>query len=165
MVLYKDKSLLTGWGDGAPSYHPQFRQIAGVVIFSSRDPKLLQLQLQRGVSTETLRFPSEFAEKIGDGLRKFTSFTNRLKNLPGKTRDAVFKKTKTVDMADLRKRKDKIPARGWTKDQKLNREDLDPPLPKFGDDNTQIVHFHAPRMRFAGYPNSSSIALKKSQRK
>ena len=100
-----------------------------------------------------------------DGLRKFTSFTNRLKNLPGKTRDAVFEKTKTVDMADLRKRKDKIPARGWTKDQKLDGKTTTLRCPSLAMTIHRLFASHAPRMRFAGYPNSSSIALKKSQRK
>jgi len=25
VVLHKDKTILTGWGDGTPNYHPQFR--------------------------------------------------------------------------------------------------------------------------------------------
>ena len=42
VVLYNDKTHLTGWGEGGiPKYHTQFIGIKGVVSFKSTNPKLL----------------------------------------------------------------------------------------------------------------------------
>ena len=76
VVLYRDKSPITGWGsDNVPKYHPQFIAIAGVVMFYSDQPLNLPLNTtKRGLDTSspiywhTRRFMLE-------GLKKFTDFT------------------------------------------------------------------------------------------
>jgi hypothetical protein len=40
-LLHADKSRLTGWGDGNPSYHPQFAMFRGYVFFDCADPTRL----------------------------------------------------------------------------------------------------------------------------
>lgn len=44
VVLYNDKSHLTGWGEaGVPRYHTQFIGIRGIVLFESNNPKNLPM--------------------------------------------------------------------------------------------------------------------------
>lgn len=144
VVLYKDKTVLTGWGEGAPVYHPQFRQIAGVVIFSSGDPALLPIKTtKRGIEMNSTVY-LKVRQKMRDGLTKFTSFTNKLKNLPASERERVFDKTSTVDLKTLRSRKSKIPRRRWTQDRKIAGRTYDLPLPKLKDDNMRSIRFLRP---------------------
>lgn len=141
VVLHKDKSILTGWGDGAPSYHPQFRQIAGVVIFSASDPKLLPLTTtKRGIEGTSGVF-LKVRQKMRDGLKKFTGFTNKLKNLSTKARDEMFEKTETIDLKELRNRKGSIPSANWAKDYKVGGRTYDAPLPKLSVTDTSVVRF------------------------
>jgi len=141
VIQYKDKTMLTGWGDGTPSYHPQFRQIAGVVSFSSTDPKLLPVTTtKRGIDGNSVVY-LKVRQKMRDGLRRFTTFTNRLKVLPAKTRKELFRGTERVDLKMLRARKEEIPSANWHKDTKLGGRVFDPELPKFGDGKVSIVRF------------------------
>jgi hypothetical protein len=141
VVLYKDKTILTGWGDGTPNYHPQFRQIAGVVIFSSTEPELLPVTTtKRGIDANSPVY-LKVRQKMRDGLRRFTSFTNRLKSIPAKDRKDMFRDTETVDLKTLRLRKMEIPAKNWAKDTKLGGKVFDPALPKFGDKKVRLIRF------------------------
>src|SRR2546423_1585897 len=145
VVLHKDKSILTGWGDGTPNYHPQFRQIAGVVIFSSKDPKLLPLTTTKRGIEATSEVYLRVRQKMRDGLKKFTGFTNKLKSLSLKAREELFDKTETVNLKELRVRKAKIPTGKWTKDHKVEGGRIyDAPLPKFSDSNMRVVRFSRP---------------------
>ena len=53
VVLYCDKSILTGWGEATvPRYHPQFIAISGVVEFRSHDPRKLPITTtKRGIDS------------------------------------------------------------------------------------------------------------------
>jgi len=144
VVLHKDKSIVTGWGDGTPNYHPQFRQIAGVVIFSSKNPKLLPLTTtKRGIEGNSEVY-LRVKQKMRDGLKKFTSFTNKLKPLSVKTRDELFDKTETVSLKELRVRKVQIPEANWSKDNKVGGRVYDAPLPKFSESDTRVIRFSRP---------------------
>jgi hypothetical protein len=141
VVLYKDKTMLTGWGEGAPIYHPQFRQIAGVVIFKSGKPELLPIKTtKRGIEMNSTVY-LKVRQKMRDGLKKFTSFTNKLKNLSTKDRDKLFDATSTVDLKTLRSRKAKIPKKQWTQDRKIAGRTYDMPLPKLTDDDVRTIRF------------------------
>jgi Histidine kinase-, DNA gyrase B-, and HSP90-like ATPase len=144
VVLHKDKSILTGWGDGTPNYHPQFRQIAGVVIFSSKDPTLLPLTTTKRGIEATSEVYLRVRQKMRDGLKKFTGFTNKLKALSLKARDELFEKTETVNLKELRVRKEKIPTTKWSKDQKVGGRFYDAPLPKFSDSDIRLIRFTRP---------------------
>jgi hypothetical protein len=141
VVLYKDKTILSGWGDGTPNYHPQFRQIAGVAIFSSTNPKLLPVKTTKEGIDGNSPVYLKVRKKMRDGLRKFTSFTNRLKRIPAKDRKELFRKTDNVDLKTIRNQKADIPTKRWTKDASLGGRVFEPDLPKFGDDQARIIRY------------------------
>lgn len=80
VVLYNDKSHLTGWGEGGvPQYHTQFIGIRGIVIFESKNPKNLPMTTtKRGVDTSS-KIYSAVKDKMRQGLKLFTDYTNRWK--------------------------------------------------------------------------------------
>lgn len=97
VVLYANKDHLTGWGDEpVPRYHTQFVNIAGVVHFRSDDPiKLPVTTTKRGLDTSSSIY-SIARNKMKEGLRHFTAFTNNWK-AKSEERDNLFKKVKKVN--------------------------------------------------------------------
>jgi len=81
VVLYKDKTRLTGWGEAnVPSFHPQFISISGVVEFTSDDPsKLPVTTTKRGVNSNSDLY-LEVKNYMREGTKLFTNYTNRWKN-------------------------------------------------------------------------------------
>jgi len=77
VVLYCDRSRLTGWGEaGVPNFHTQFINIAGVVQFTSKNVKALPLTTtKRGVDASSDLY-LRVKDVMREGLKKFTSFTN-----------------------------------------------------------------------------------------
>jgi hypothetical protein len=98
VVLYNDKSRMTGWGEAnVPSYHNQFISIAGLVHFRSTDPLLLPVTTtKRGVDGNSEIY-LKVKDRMRDGLRKFTSYTNRLKK-DRAVRDRLFRQTKSLNL-------------------------------------------------------------------
>jgi hypothetical protein len=88
VVLYNDKSPLTGWGTrGVPSFHNQFISIAGVVSFRSTNSFKLPLNTtKRGLDTSSDVYHIVL-EYMQDGLKKFTSFTNDWKRREDLTKE------------------------------------------------------------------------------
>ena len=80
IVLYNDKSSLTGWGThSVPSYHTQFIGIKGIVIFESTDPsKLPMTTTKRGIDHSSEIYIA-VKDKICEGLKMFTNYTNQWK--------------------------------------------------------------------------------------
>ena len=80
VVLYNDKSHLTGWGEaGVPQYHTQFIGIRGIVIFESNNPQNLPMTTtKRGVDTSS-KIYSAVKDRMRQGLKLFTDYTNRWK--------------------------------------------------------------------------------------
>jgi len=101
VVLYCDKSILTGWGEATvPRYHPQFIAISGVVEFRSHDPRKLPITTtKRGIdaSSTIYLYVKNF---MREGLKHFTTYTNRWKrdSLSEKQR---YSKTKSIDPITL----------------------------------------------------------------
>ena len=91
VILLSDRSMKTGWGDGGvPRYHPQFRAIAGMVVFSSSDASKLPISttkrdLEIGSNVYLLS-----RKALIEGLKVFTSFTNKWKGMENET-DQFFK--------------------------------------------------------------------------
>lgn len=96
VVLHNDKSHLTGWGEaGVPRYHTQFIGISGVVVFQSNNPSKLPLKTtKRGVDSSSQVY-SIVKEKIREGIKTFTDFTNRWKNAPKDDLLSFFKSEET----------------------------------------------------------------------
>lgn len=80
VVLYNDKSHLTGWGEaGVPQYHTQFIGIRGIVIFESNNPKNLPMTTtKRGIDTSSSIY-AVVKDRMRQGLKMFTDYTNRWK--------------------------------------------------------------------------------------
>ena len=84
VVLYCDKTTQTGWGElPVPKFHNQFIKISGIVYFESEDARLLPTTTtKRGVDANN-RLYQEIKNKMREGTKKFTDFTNKWKaNLP-----------------------------------------------------------------------------------
>lgn len=97
VVLYCDKTFLTGWGESpVPKYHTQFISIAGVVHFRSNNPISLPVTTtKRGLDTSSEIY-ADVKNKIKEGLRFFTSFTNDWKT-PSEERAKLFESPKTIN--------------------------------------------------------------------
>lgn len=80
VILHNDRSALTGWGRGnVPTYHSQFRSIAGVVVFSSNDSYALPLNTRkRGIDAASPVYIRAL-DIMMDGMKRFTDFTNQWK--------------------------------------------------------------------------------------
>lgn len=80
VVLYNDKSGLTGWGtNGVPNYHTQFIGIKGIVVFESTNPKALPMTTtKRGIDHSSAIYIA-VKDKICEGLKMFTNYTNQWK--------------------------------------------------------------------------------------
>ncbi len=79
-VLYCDRTELTGWGEaGIPKYHTQFIAISGVVEFRSNNAASLPTTTtKRGIDASS-RLYLQVKNKMREGLRIFTTFTNQWK--------------------------------------------------------------------------------------
>ncbi|MBD5801477.1 hypothetical protein AZOA_08920 [Azoarcus sp. Aa7] len=101
VVVYNDKTRLTGWGEaGVPSYHSQFIGIAGVVVFRSNDAwKLPVTTTKRGVDTSSDVF-LYIKDYMRDGLKRFTNHTNTWKGNVEAERQ-ISGRAKPVQMEDL----------------------------------------------------------------
>lgn len=88
VVLYADKTRLTGWGEATvPAYHTQFVAISGVVIFQSNDPSKLPLTTtKRGVDANSELY-SQIKDFMREGMKQFTNYTNQWKKRPKERRN------------------------------------------------------------------------------
>ena len=90
VVLYADRSRLTGWGDGLPMFHYQFNTLVGIVSFKSNiASKLPVTTTKRGVDASSDVFLRIRREMI-KGMRIFVNYTNKWKNQRDKERRTVL---------------------------------------------------------------------------
>ena len=89
-VLYCDRSELTGWGEaGVPRYHTQFIAISGIVDLRSSDPsKLPTTTTKRGIDASSPLY-LQIKNKMREGMKIFTSYTNRWKGREDESRRHV----------------------------------------------------------------------------
>ena len=81
----------------SPKYHTQFIAIAGVAHFRSNNPINLPVRTtKRGLDTSSLVY-AEVKNKIKEGLKLFTSFTNNWKT-PTEERTRLFENTATINL-------------------------------------------------------------------
>jgi hypothetical protein len=82
VVLLHDRSMKTGWGDGGvPRFHPQFRAIAGLIVLSSNNPLLLPISTTKRDLDVGSEIYLQTRQACIEGLKVFTSFTNRWKGM------------------------------------------------------------------------------------
>lgn len=132
IVVYKDKTSLTGWGTPrVPGYHSQFIHIAGIVEFNSNNAMKLPVRTtKRGIETSSTLY-YHVLNYMQEGLRLFTSHTNRWKRKDRKEELGYFKYAESSDIANVTK---KIPDDVWTKvkprGESYNERKYQPNLPK-----------------------------------
>jgi hypothetical protein len=102
VVIWKDKSRLTGWGEAAvPNYHGQFIAITGIVLLHCNDPKKLPLTTtKRGIDAASNVY-SEVKDMMREATKNLTSFTNKWKKFPDKLEE-IYQSSEYVDLDALR---------------------------------------------------------------
>lgn len=77
VVLYNDKTLLTGWGEtGIPAFHSQFIGIRGEVRFTSNNPLDLPLRTtKRGIDASSEIY-LQIKNIMREGMKMFINYTN-----------------------------------------------------------------------------------------
>jgi hypothetical protein len=138
VVMYADKSKITGWGDaGVPAYHTQFTSIAGVVVFKSNDAKKLPLTTtKRGIDGNSELYLS-VKEYMREGLKLFTDFTYKWKR---STQERSDLKANTA-VANVTSIAELVPDDRWTNVRRAGQgQRFRPtlPLPKEDDPVRQI---------------------------
>jgi len=133
VVLYADKSRVTGWGEaGVPSYHTQFISIAGVVIFRSNDPgKLPITTTKRGIDGNSELYLN-VKEHMREGMKLYTDFTNKWK---GASTEQNSLKSKTA-ASSVESIIDMLSDRNWSKVSKgMGGTKFKPTLPTPKEDD------------------------------
>lgn len=144
VVLTHDTTHLTGWGiGGVPSFHNQFIAIAGTVRFTADADNASKLPLtttKRGVDLNSELY-QRVRDKMQEGTKVFTSFTNRLKKVP-EERKKVFHETSSIDFDQLDAQGDSANLKWVTDRTKLvGGKTFSPKLPKFAEDRFRVVRF------------------------
>ncbi len=148
VVLYCDKTRLTGWGEEkVPSYHPQFIAISGVVYFRSPDARKLPITTtKRGIdaSSDIYLYVKDF---MREGLKTFTSYTNKWKGNHVEEKQRA-EKAQLVAPSELFAR---IPDDKWTKvKNKTSKSErkyipsLPVPEPQNGEVSKKNIRFSRP---------------------
>jgi hypothetical protein len=104
IVIWKDRSKLTGWGEGTvPNYHGQFIAITGLVLLSASDPRKLPLTTtKRGIDGASNVY-LDAKDLMREATKALTSFTNKWKKFPAQL-ETLYKESEYVDLAALQTR-------------------------------------------------------------
>lgn len=111
VVLYKDKTKVTGWGVASvPSYHTQFITISGVVEFKSNQAEFLPVTTtKRGIDTSSDLY-LRIKDFMVEGMKLFTNHTNVWKKFKEEEK-TIFTAAKSYNVRDIPKM---VPAESWT---------------------------------------------------
>jgi hypothetical protein len=106
MLLFADKSRLTGWGQEVADYHPQYRRFRGYVYLSGNSSAMPWNTAKTGVDEDSPVWRSVRAY-IVDALRDARSVMNRIKTEVQENDDtarpvtAMLRKAEPTRLADL----------------------------------------------------------------
>lgn len=78
LLLYADKSRLTGWGVKAATYHPQYGRFRGYVLLEGESKHMPWNTTKTGVDEDSRVF-REIQNEMFDALQKVQAVINRLK--------------------------------------------------------------------------------------
>ncbi len=132
-VLFCDRTELTGWGEAnVPRFHNQFIAISGIVEFRSEDPRNLPTTTtKRGIDASSPLY-SQIKNKMRDGTKEFTSFTNRWKGKEAEIKEKI-KSAKHLPLIEIKEKAEEIKEeKGFHKvsGTGLNGEQYKPRLPR-----------------------------------
>ncbi|MCG6659911.1 hypothetical protein HOP52_19405 [Halomonas campisalis] len=101
VVVYKDKTSLTGWGSNrVPNYHNQFISISGVVEFASDDASKLPINTtKRGLDASSELY-LKVRDRMQEGVRIFTQHTNNWKSNKEEEK-RLFSSARNVPVRDV----------------------------------------------------------------
>lgn len=101
VVLYKDKSHLTGWGEGGvPRFHNQYNGIVGYIFFESTNTEKLPLTTtKRGVDLSSGVY-AEAKRYLARGIKQYTDYTNKWKGRQIEERKHSMKTVK-LDVGEM----------------------------------------------------------------
>jgi Histidine kinase-, DNA gyrase B-, and HSP90-like ATPase len=145
VVLSHDTTTLSGWGvSGVPSFHNQFIAIAGMVRFVSNDASKLPLTTtKRGIDLNNELY-LRIRDKMQEGTKFFTSYTNKLKKDPDMRRK-IFKETAAVDVRSFDGAKATASLK-WKADRKLDGgKTFVPTMPAMKADTMKVLRFSRER--------------------
>ena len=102
VVVYKDKTRLTGWGENpVPQYHTQFINISGVVRFTSNDAYRLPLTTtKRGIDNNSELY-MYIRGVMKEATKTFTDVTNKIKADYEANKAALFNSTISMTEKDV----------------------------------------------------------------
>lgn len=102
VVLYCDKTHLTGWGlEPVPRFHSQFIAISGVVRFTCKDPEKLPITTtKRGVDLSSVLY-NDVRNKMIEGMLIFIRFTNQWKGENLEHGKKILNKAQAVNAQDF----------------------------------------------------------------
>lgn len=107
VVLYCDRSELTGWGIlGIPRYHTQFIAISGVVEFRGDPTKLPTTTTKRGLKFESSLY-QQVLQRMIEGLRLFVNFTNKWKTMESEA-ETIVNRAKSLPYPLIKDQADKL---------------------------------------------------------
>lgn len=113
-VVFNDKTTLTGWGDGAAKYHPQFVVLSGVVEFNSTDATELPITTtKRGVDTSSFTY-IRIKKLMISAMKHFMSYTNQWKNEPREMQKVFFATAAKLGIPDIIACSTSIEKEFWT---------------------------------------------------
>jgi hypothetical protein len=115
VVLYADKTILTGWGEAKiPHFHTQFIAISGIVEFRSNDAKKLPTTTtKRGIDANNPIY-LQVKNKMLEGLRIFTDYTNKWKTREPESRKYIQEKAH-LSLAELKIHTERLTLKSYTK--------------------------------------------------
>ena len=101
VIKYADTTATTGWGMGnVPRYHPQFRSIAGAIIFESDDARTLPVSTTKGdLEIDDAVYVLGLNAAM-EGLRALTQFTNQFKGMEATT-DNLIETAKRASISEV----------------------------------------------------------------
>jgi hypothetical protein len=132
VIVLGDRTMRSGWGDGGvPRYHPQFRAIAGLIVFFSTNAEKLPISTtKRGldVGSEVYLLARKAAM---EGLKLFTDFTNKWKGMEEETAQYF----KPENRAEVKTQIDLARTHGTPVRGEANAKKFKPSLPVPADRN------------------------------
>lgn len=101
VILYADRTRLTGWGDGLPKFHFQFNTLVGIVEFSSNDASKLPVKTTKeGIDASTDLY-LRIRKRMIEGMRIFVDYTNQWKNLREQEKRTIISNTKVSSLDSI----------------------------------------------------------------
>lgn len=140
VVVYRDKTRLTGWGEASvPSFHGQFIAFGGIVILKADDPwKLPLTTTKRGIDASSELY-STLKDYMREATKTFTSFTNKWKKNP-EERSALYQAAKPMSVGELRIASENLPKAKSKKLGEAERYVPTLPVPRVEDSNVRISY-------------------------